>query len=124
MSGHDATRRKAVQIRRWRRVHEWTGLIAAIWLALTALSGIALNHAETWGLLDTHLPNRWLPSSYTDEFHPDTTMLNTVMTDIHSGRIFGAAGPWLADIGGAALLVSIISGCYTYLQARKSNPAR
>ena len=121
MSEYDAIRQRALTIRRWRRIHEWTGLIAAVWLVLTALSGIALNHAEAWGLLDTPVANGWLPPHYTDEFHPETTMLNVVAADIHTGRFFGEYGTWLADIAGGALLVSVFSGCCAYMLLRTGN---
>lgn len=124
MSGNGAPRTRAATIRRWRRLHEWTGLIGAAWLAVTALSGVALNHAESWGLLDTSIPNAWLPSHYTDEFHPESTMLNVVLADIHAGRFLGRYGNLLADLAGAALLVSLVSGCYSYYLARGSSAAR
>lgn len=112
------------RIRFWRRVHLWSGLIAGIWLALIAVTGIALNHAEELGLFDETIANYWLPAGYTDEFHPELTMASTVVADLHSGRFFGEAGRWLGDLSGVALLVSICTGGYVYLVLLNRRPKR
>ena len=46
--------------------------------------------------------------------------LERVLLDVHSGRILGAAGVWLADLAGLLLLVLAVSGCYVWL----SKPGR
>mgnify|MGYP001548171227 CR=1 FL=1 len=46
--------------------------------------------------------------------------LERVLLDVHSGRILGAAGVWLADLVGLLLLVIAVSGCYVWL----SKPGR
>ena len=41
---------------RWRdrlfRIHVVTGLAAAVWFLLMALTGVLINHQESFGLLD------------------------------------------------------------------------
>ena len=108
-------RARSSRIRRWRRIHEWTGLLAGVWIAFIALTGIALNHSEQLGLLDSTISNSWIPAHYTDEFHSDSTVVAVVLADLHSGQFFGELGGWVGDLAGVALLISVVTGGYVYL---------
>ena len=44
--------------------------------------------------------------------------LERVLADLHSGRIAGAAGPWLADLAGIGIIVLAVSGLFVWVQRR------
>lgn len=56
--------------RRWRailwRLHRRVGISALVFLALMAITGIALNHADGWKLYDTRLPYNLAVGLYGD----------------------------------------------------------
>ena len=99
---------------RWRdwlyRIHVVTGLAAAVWFLLIALSGVLINHQESLGLLDVEISDRYLPDYYRADARTGTTRLNILITDLHSGRIFGSQGAWVSDVIALFLVVSLTSG--------------
>ena len=108
--------------RRWRAVHLLTGFVVALWLLLMALTGVLINHQEGLGFVETEVANRYLPDHYTDEFHPETTRFNVVLTDLHSGRFFGENGRLISDFIALLILISVASGVYSFsLRRRLSN---
>jgi hypothetical protein len=106
------------QLFRWRdwcyRVHVISGLVAALWLLLMSFTGILINHQEALGLLDIEIDNQYLPASYREDVPTETTRLNVILTDLHSGRFFGAQGHWLSDGIGLLLMISLSSGAASY----------
>ncbi len=50
----------------------------------------------------------------------ESLTVERVLLDLHSGRLFGAAGVWLMDMAGVMLLIIAVSGCYVWL----SKPGR
>ena len=98
----------------WRdrlyRIHLVTGLAAAIWFLLVAVTGVLINHQESLGLLDAEISDRYLPGYYRADARTGTTRLNIVITDLHSGRIFGSRGHWMSDIVAVFLIVSLLTG--------------
>lgn len=105
---------------RWQGVHLATGVVVALWLVMMSLTGVAVNHQEDWALTEVEISNRYLPSHYTDEFHPETNRLNVVLTDLHSGRFFGAHGKLVSDAIALLVLISVGSGLYSYLLRRRA----
>ena len=105
---------RVVTLYRWRdrlyRVHMVTGLAAAVWFLLMALTGILINHQESLGLLDAEVSDRYLPGYYRSDARTGTTRLNIIITDLHSGRILGAQGAWMSDLVAVLLIVSLLSG--------------
>ena len=102
----------------WRdwlyRVHVVTGLVAALWLLLIAVTGVLINHQESLGLLDVEISDRYLPSYYRADVRTGTTRLNILVTDLHSGRIFGARGQWVGDLIALLLVASLTSGALSH----------
>ena len=98
----------------WRdrlyRIHVVTGLAAAVWFLLMAVSGVLINHQESLGLLDAEVSDRYLPDDYRADARTGTTRLNILITDLHSGRIFGSWGTWMSDIVALLLVVSLLTG--------------
>ena len=98
----------------WRdrlyRIHVVMGLAAAVWFLLMAVSGVLINHQESLGLLDAEVSDRYLPDDYRADARTGTTRLNILITDLHSGRIFGSWGTWMSDIVALLLVVSLLTG--------------
>jgi len=105
---------RVVALYRWRdrlyRIHVVTGLAAAVWFLLMALTGILINHQESLGLLDAEVSDRYLPGYYRSDARSGTTRLNIIITDLHSGRILGSQGAWISDLVAVLLIVSLLSG--------------
>ena len=92
------------------RVHVVTGLAAAVWFLLMALSGVLMNHQESLGLLDAEISDRYLPDYYRADARTGATRLNILLTDLHSGRILGSRGNLVSDLIALLLVVSLASG--------------
>ena len=59
------------RLRLWlRRFHRWLGVVLVFFVLLLAVSGIALNHAEAWGLDRRYLGWSWLLDAYGIEAPP------------------------------------------------------
>ncbi len=101
------------------KIHMATGLVAALWILLLAVTGVMINHQESLGLLDTEISDNYLPDSYRADVRTGTTRLNIIVTDLHSGRIFGAYGTWVSDLVALFLLVSLTSGAFSYWIKRR-----
>jgi hypothetical protein len=99
---------------RFHRVHTLSALIVAAWLLLLALTGVAINHQESLGLADLQVSDQLLPSYYRAEFRTGSTSALVILTDIHSGRIFGPFGTYLTDAIALLIVVSVISGLASY----------
>jgi hypothetical protein len=107
----------------WKhRVHVAIGLVFALYFLMLAVTGVMLHHAGDWGLTEKYVSRRYLPSSYRP---PDgeETRLDIVVTDLHSGRIFGIAGRWLPDLVAGFWTISILTGIGMVLwrKARRGN---
>ena len=102
------------------KIHVVTGLAAALWVLLLAVTGVMINHQESLGLLDTEISDNYLPDSYRADVRTGTTRLNIIVTDLHSGRIFGAYGTWVSDLIALFLFMSITSGAFSYWIKRRS----
>lgn len=108
------------QKREWLyRMHTLSALIAAAWLLLLAISGVLINHQETLGLTEWEISDSYLPGYYRPEYRTGATRANVILTDLHSGRIFGDYGALLGD--GIALLIvfSVITGLLSHRLRKK-----
>ncbi len=101
------------------KIHIVTGLAAALWVLLLAVTGVMINHQESLGLLDAEISDNYLPDSYRADVRTGTTRLNIIVTDLHSGRIFGAHGTWVSDLIALFLFMSITSGAFSYWIKRR-----
>lgn len=95
---------------RWkRRLHISIGLIFAFYFLLLAVTGVMINHGNDWGFDGRFLSRRYLPSAYRPQ-DGDVTRLDIVITDLHSGRLFGPWGHWLPDVVTLFWVVAVLSG--------------
>jgi hypothetical protein len=52
-------------------------------------------------------------------FRGEVLPMERVLLDLHSGRFFGKAGPWLFDIAAALLILLSLSGTWIWLKRRR-----
>jgi uncharacterized iron-regulated membrane protein len=92
-----------------RKLHIWVGLSAALYFMLIATTGVMINHREGLRLEERNVSRSWLPSGYRAQ---DLTSVRAdiVVTDLHSGLIFGKVGAPVLDFVAAVWFISIISG--------------
>lgn len=105
---------------RWRTSHLVTGFVVGLWLVFMAISGVLVNHQTDWGLDEIEISNNYLPAGYADEFHPVSTRMNIIITDLHSGAFFGTAGRYIGDLAALLVLISVFSGFQAYRLRKKA----
>ena len=120
-SSASATKRPSAHYRWWRAVHLITGFLVALWLLAMSATGVLINHQESLGLTEIDVSNRRLPTHYSDEFHPQTTRLNVILADLHSGRFFGARGNLISDAVALMVFLSIGTGVYSFFLRRSAS---
>ncbi|MBI4460780.1 MAG: hypothetical protein HY648_12075 [Acidobacteria bacterium] len=65
-------------------------------------SGVLINYQEELGLWDIEISDHYLPDYYRADARTGSTRLNIILTDFHSGSIFGVHGNLLGKPDGAA----------------------
>lgn len=60
-----------------------------------------------------------LKSMLRNHFRGEVLPVERVLLDLHSGRFFGKAGPWLFDIAAALLILLSLSGTWIWLKRRR-----
>lgn len=101
-----------------RKLHIWVGLTAALYFMLIAATGVAINHRERLRLEERTVSRTWLPNSYRPDDGPEVRA-DIVVTDLHSGLIFGRIGAPILDIVALVWFISIVTGL-TMLFVRRS----
>ena len=104
---------------RWRNLHLVSAFVVAAWLLMMTATGVVVNHQTDWGLDEVEVRNTFLPGHYTTEFSPDSTRLNVVVTDLHSGRLFWEQGKLITDAIGLLVFLSVFSGFYAFRLRKK-----
>jgi uncharacterized iron-regulated membrane protein len=107
-----------------RKVHLWVAVLFTTHFLLLAVTGVLVQHRELFGLERTTIPRSWLPAGYRP-LDPDTGIrADIVITDLHSGKLFGAKGPLVVDLAVLAWIVIMASGFGMILAARRRNNGR
>src|SRR5262249_6256156 len=101
-----------------RKLHIVVGLTAALYFMLIAATGVAINHREGLRLEDRYISRTWLPASYRAEDGAEVRA-DIVVTDLHSGLIFGKVGAPILDLVALVWFISIVTGI-TMLMVRRS----
>lgn len=78
-----------------RKIHKWTGLILALIIVITALSGIVLNHRETFSGIDIN--RKLMPAEYRYFNWNNAAVLSDLVISPDSILLFGNTGVWLTD---------------------------
>lgn len=96
------------------RVHTVSALVVAAWLFVLAITGVAINHQEALGLSEWQVNDSILPDYYRAEYRTGSTPALIILTDIHSGRIFGSFGYLLTDAIALLIILSVATGIASY----------
>lgn len=104
---------------RLHKIHVLSALIVAAWLLMLALTGVAINHQEALGLTELQVSDSLLPGFYRADVRTGSTPLLIVLTDLHSGRIFGSYGYLLTDAIAMLVVLSAVSGLLSYRLRKK-----
>lgn len=86
---------KARLIRLFRKFHKWPGVIIAFFAILYALSGIILNHRETFSSFD--IPRKLMPPGYAYENWNLAAVRGSTDLGNDSIIIYGNIGVWLTN---------------------------
>ena len=104
-----------------RRVHFWMGVAFTANFLVILLTGLMVQHRSWFGLEAKTVGRRWLPTAYRMEDTDSEIRADIVVTDLHSGKLFGPKGPLVVDAAAAAWLLMMISGYGVQLVSRYRN---
>lgn len=108
------------QRREWLyRLHTISALIVAAWLVLLAATGVAINHQEALELAELQVSDSYLPGYYRPDYRTGSTPALIILTDIHSGRIFGDYGHLITDAIALLIVFSVITGFASYRMRKR-----
>ena len=106
--------------------HARLGIIAAFFILLLTLTGIVLNHPETFGIHGNQVKSPWILDHYYGtaagqdaSYRPDSIPLDRVILDLHTGHFFGLSGVVFADLAAIALLLLVGSGIYNWAKRKR-----
>ena len=104
-----------------RRLHAALGLISAFNLVLLISTGFLLQNRELLRLDERTVSRRILPSFYRPEDPGRRVRADIVVTDLHSGRLLGAAGALLLDTVTLVWLGMLATGLAMYISRARAN---
>ena len=93
-----------------RTLHVSLGIVFTLNFLLIVTSGFLVQHREAFHLSDRTVSRKWLPAGYRPLDPGTEVRADIVITDLHSGRIFGGYGIALIDGSTVAWLFMIASG--------------
>jgi uncharacterized iron-regulated membrane protein len=102
-----------------RRIHALLGLISAFNLLLLISTGFLLQHREMLRLDEHTISREVLPSGYRSEDPGSRVRADIVVTDLHSGRLFGTTGTMVLDAVTLVWLVMLATGLVMYFSRSK-----
>lgn len=97
-----------------RRLHALLGLISAFNLLLLISTGFLLQHRDLLRLDERSVSRRVLPSFYRPDDPGQAVRADIVITDLHSGRLFGTAGTLVLDTLTLVWLIMLTTGLVMY----------
>jgi hypothetical protein len=97
-----------------RSLHAFLGVVSAFNLLLLICSGLLLQHAAMLHLDERTVSRTILPSGYRPQDAGYGVRADIVITDLHSGRLFGAVGALILDVITLAWLVMLATGLVMY----------
>jgi hypothetical protein len=93
-----------------------------LWTADDNLLGWTRKDAKdiTWSVTTTLPPS--LEDAISIHFRGAGLPLERILLDLHSGRIFGRAGPWLGDAVAILFILLAITGIWMWFKTRRRDP--
>lgn len=104
-----------------RRLHLWAGAILTLNFILLVITGLCVQHRDWLQLEGRTVSRTWLPSGYRPHDPETEIRADIVLTDLHSGRLFGAWGPLMVDLAAAGFLFMIASGFIMQVSCKYRN---
>ena len=104
-----------------RRLHFWVGALFTACFLLLIVTGLMVGHRDLLALEQKTVSRRWLPRGYRPQDPDSEIRADIVLTDLHSGKLFGPKGPLLVDGAAAAWLIMMISGYGIQIVSRYRN---
>ena len=89
---------------KWKWLHKWAGLLVSVFMLLFCISGIILNHRDTFSQFN--IDRSLLPSSYKLRNYNNGIIRGTLPLEKDSLLAFGSCGVWVTD--------SIFSNTYSF----------
>ena len=80
---------------RWKWLHKWAGLPVSVFMLLFCVSGIILNHRDTFS--NFNIARGWLPTSYELKNYNNGIIRGTLPLDKDRILAFGSCGVWVTD---------------------------
>jgi hypothetical protein len=100
-----------------RKLHIWLGIVAAVYLGLIVITGVALNHRQALRLDNRYVSRNWLPSR--DHSRESRVRADIAVNSLHSALLLGRPGTPLPDAIAGCCLALIASG-FAILAFRRS----
>jgi len=97
-----------------RRLHAIIGILSSLNLLMMLSSGLLMQHRQTFGLEDRVISRTFLPASYRTSDGTEGVRADIVVTDLHSGRIFGPIGLIALDVITLSWAVLLLSGIFIF----------
>lgn len=82
-------------MRFFKKYHKWIGLVLAFFIIMFSLSGIVLNHRETFSSID--VSRQILPAEFRFQNWNNAAVKGSLKLSGDSVLLYGAAGIWLTD---------------------------
>ena len=98
-----------------RSLHAFLGVVSAVNLFLLICTGLLLQHAAMLHLDERTVSRTILPSGYRPQDGGYGVRADIVITDLHSGRLFGTVGTLILDVITLAWLVILATGLVMYI---------
>ncbi len=74
--------------------------------------------AEQFNWMQALQPDRQLQAIIASDFRARSLNWERVLLDLHSGRLFGSAGPWIMDIAALLFLIMAVTGVWIWSRRR------
>ncbi|PYS40468.1 MAG: hypothetical protein DMG14_10410 [Acidobacteria bacterium] len=97
-----------------RRLHAIIGIVSSVNLMVLLSSGLLMQHRETLGLEDRIVSRIFLPKSYRVDDGAEGVRADIVVTDVHSGRLFGPLGLVILDVITMFWAILLLSGVFIF----------
>jgi uncharacterized iron-regulated membrane protein len=104
-----------------RKFHWCLAIVFTLSFLLVVLTGFLVQHRDGLGLANRSVSRRWLPAGYRPDDPDSEIRADIVITDLHSGKIFGSNGGLIVDSAAIAWLLMMASGYGIQLVSRYRN---
>lgn len=96
-----------------RRVHAIVGIVSSLNLLVLLVSGLLIQHRDTFSLEDRMVSRSLLPGAYRPA-DAEGVRADIVATDLHSGRLFGRTGLLILDVVTVFWAMLLLSGVFIF----------